>query len=129
MQAIGAASPTMGTAAACDALGVPRASVYRRRQPARPRAARAAPPRALDARERQTVLATLHSERFIDQAPAQVHATLLDEGTYLCAPRTMYRLLDAAGEVKERRLRAWIGICHEECGIRAEGRAHRPFAL
>ena len=103
MQAIGAASPTMGTAAACDALGVPRASVYRRRQPARPRAARAAPPRALDARERQTVLATLHSERFIDQAPAQVHATLLDEGTYLCAPRTMYRLLDAAGEVKERR--------------------------
>ena len=29
--------------------------------------------------------------------------TLLDEGTYLCSPRTMYRLLDAAGEVKERR--------------------------
>ena len=103
MQAIAAASPTMGTAAACDALGVPRASVYRRRQPARPRAARPAPPRALDSRERQTVLDTLHSERFIDQAPAQVHATLLDEGTYLCAPRTMYRLLDTAGEVKERR--------------------------
>ena len=103
MQAIAAASPTMGTAAACDALGVPRASVYRRRQPARPRAARPAPPRALDSRERQTVLDTLHSERFIYQAPAQVHATLLDEGTYLCAPRTMYRLLDTAGEVKERR--------------------------
>ena len=49
------------------------------------------------------MLDTLHSERFIDQAPAQVHATLLDEGTYLCAPRTMYRLLDTAGEVKERR--------------------------
>ncbi len=46
------------------------------------------------------MLDTLHSERFIDQAPAQVHATLLDEGTYLCAPRTMYRLLDTAGEVK-----------------------------
>ena len=53
--------------------------------------------------ERQAVLETLHSERFLDQAPAQVHATLLDEGTYLCSPRTMYRLLDAAGEVKERR--------------------------
>ena len=103
MAAVETASPMMGTAAACDALGVPRASVYRRRQPARPRAARPAPPRALDARERQTVLDTLHSERFIDQAPAQVHATLLDEGTYLCAPRTMYRLLDTAGEVKERR--------------------------
>ena len=49
------------------------------------------------------MLETLHSERFLDQAPAQVHATLLDEGTYLCSPRTMYRLLDAAGEVKERR--------------------------
>ena len=84
MAAVETASPMMGTAAACDALGVPRASVYRRRQPARPRAARPAPPRALDARERQTVLDTLHSERFIDQAPAQVHATLLDD---LCAPR------------------------------------------
>ena len=103
MTAVETARATMGTAAACDALGIARASVYRRRQPARPRAARPAPPRALDARERQTVLDTLHSERFLDQAPAQVHATLLDEGTYLCAPRTMYRLLDTAGEVKERR--------------------------
>jgi putative transposase len=49
------------------------------------------------------VLETLHSERFLDAAPAQVHATLLDEGTYLCSPRTMYRLLDTAGEIKERR--------------------------
>jgi len=49
------------------------------------------------------VLETLHSERFLDQAPAQVHATLLDEGAYLCSPRTMYRLLDAAHEIKERR--------------------------
>jgi len=48
------------------------------------------------------VLDLLHT-RFIDQAPAQVHATLLDEGTYLCSPRTMYRILDAAHEVKERR--------------------------
>jgi putative transposase len=84
-------------------LGVARASVYRRRQPARPKAPRPAPPRTLDAGERQAVLDTLHSERFIDQAPAQVHATLLDEGTYLCSPRTMYRLLAAAGEVQERR--------------------------
>ncbi len=103
MQAIEAASDTMGTAAACDALGVARASVYRQRQPARPLAARPTPPRALDPVERQAVLEMLHSERFLDQAPAQVHATLLDEGTYLCSPRTMYRLLDTAGEVKERR--------------------------
>ena len=47
--------------------------------------------------------ASAHDTRFIDQAPAQVHATLLDEGTYLCSPRTMYRVLDAAHEIKERR--------------------------
>jgi putative transposase len=60
------------------------------------------PPRALEPIERQTVLDLLHT-RFVDQAPAQVHAALLDEGTYVCSPRTMYRLLDAAGEIKERR--------------------------
>ncbi len=102
MQAIAAASPTLGTAAACDALGVSRASVYRQRQPARPPAVRPAPPRALTVVERHDVLDLLHT-RFIDQAPAQVHATLLDEGTYLCSPRTMYRVLDAAHEIKERR--------------------------
>jgi putative transposase len=58
---------------------------------------------ALDERERQLVLATLHSERFVDLAPTEVYATLLDEGTYLCSIRTMYRLLQSQGEVKERR--------------------------
>ncbi|MCC7241466.1 MAG: IS3 family transposase, partial [Acidobacteria bacterium] len=103
MTAVQTASTTLGTAAACDALGVSRAGVYRRRQPARAPAPRPTPPRALAAVERQTVLDTLDSPRFLDQAPAQVHATLLDEGTYLCSPRTMYRVLEAAGEVKERR--------------------------
>jgi putative transposase len=56
----------------------------------------------LDPTERQDLLDLLHT-RFIDQAPAQVHATLLDEGVYLCSPRTMYRVLDDAGEIKERR--------------------------
>jgi putative transposase len=103
MTAVETARETLGTAAACDALGVSRASVYRRRQPAPVLAPRPAPPRALDPEERQRVLATLDSERFLDQAPAQIHATLLDEGTYLCSPRTMYRVLDAAHEIKERR--------------------------
>ena len=56
----------------------------------------------MDPIERQGILDVLHT-RFIDQASAQIHATLLDEGTYLCSPRTMYRVLDAAHEVKERR--------------------------
>jgi len=103
MQAIETARGTMGTAAACAALDVSRASVYRQRQPVRPPAARPAPPRALAPGERHVVLDTLHAERFLDQAPAQVHAALLDEGVYLCSPRTMYRILDSAHELKERR--------------------------
>jgi len=53
--------------------------------------------------ERRVVLDLLHSERFIDTAPAEIYATLLDEGTYFCSQRTMYRILEEAGEVRERR--------------------------
>jgi len=49
------------------------------------------------------VLEVLHSERFVDQSPAEVYATLLDEGTYLCSIRTLYRILAEHQEVKERR--------------------------
>ncbi len=50
------------------------------------------------------MLAELHSERFADSSPAQVWATLLDEGRYLASERTMYRLLAARhGGVRERR--------------------------
>ena len=67
---------------------------------------RAPSPRALGTTERQAVLDVLHSERFVDQSPAEVHATLLEEQTYLCSPRTMYRVLAAADEVRERRAQA-----------------------
>jgi putative transposase len=49
------------------------------------------------------VLAVLHEPRFVDLAPAEVYATLLDEGRYLCSERTMYRVLAAHQEVRERR--------------------------
>jgi len=103
MTAVTHAAAALGTAPACRPLGLPRASLSRGRRPVAVVRPRPAPPRALDPLERQAVLETLHSERFLDQAPAQVHATLLDEGTYVCSPRTMYRLLDGAGEIKERR--------------------------
>ena len=72
----------VGTAAACEALGVPRASFYRDQHPCSelPRAGRPSPPRALTTSERQQVLEQLNSPRFVDQAPRQVYATLLDEG-------------------------------------------------
>ena len=94
------------TSALCASVGVARAAFYRRQRPAAstpPRAARAASPRALRPRERQAVLDVLHSDRFVDQSPVEVHATLLEEQTDLCSPRTMYRLLAAVGEVRERR--------------------------
>jgi putative transposase len=91
-------------APACEALGVSRATLYRRRRhQMRVRCARARPDRALDSAERQLVLDELHSPRFVDKAPAQVWAILLDEGTYHCSVRTMYRVLAKQGEVRERR--------------------------
>ena len=92
------------TTEACEALGVARSTLYRKRQPATPEPKRRPRPhRALDETEREEVLGALHCERFVDKAPAQVWATLLDEGTYLCSIRTMYRILEEHGEVRERR--------------------------
>ena len=99
-------APDEGTAAACRAMGVSRATLYRRRNPARD-ASCGRPtrrqPRALDEAERRRVLDLLHSPQFVDQAPAAVHAAILDEGQYLCSVRTMYRILHDAHEVRERR--------------------------
>ena len=108
MQAVEQLAPTSGTAPACAALGVARATLYRSRSRGKAAVPVSAPvershPRALDAEERQAVLRTLHSDRFVDQAPAAVYAALLDEGRYLCSERTIYRLLEGAGEVRERR--------------------------
>jgi putative transposase len=100
-----AVAPEIGMVQACRALGVSRATAYRHRQPARiasPRTAHRSPLALSDA-ERASVLAELHSERFADASPAQVYATLLDEGTYLASQRTMYRILAANAEVRERR--------------------------
>jgi putative transposase len=88
MIAVNDATTAMGTEPACRALGLSRATRYRGRRPAGVARPRPAPPRALATVERHGVLDLLHT-RFVDQAPAQVHATLLDEGTYLCSPRTM----------------------------------------
>ena len=88
----------------CRALGLSRATLHRREHPRPERTLpRPTPPRALSPIERQTVRDVLHSERFVDKAPAQVVATLLDEDVYHCSTRTMYRVLDATREVRERR--------------------------
>ena len=100
-------STELGTAVACRAFGVPRASLYRRRQRgADPAPTRPSAPshRALGEAERGQVLDLLHSERFVDKAPTQVCAALLErKNRYLCSVGTMYRILDANQEVRERR--------------------------
>jgi putative transposase len=106
MSAVTETSPALGVAPACQALSLARSAWYRHRArlraPVQP-AVRPSPPRALAPEELRQVLDVLHSERFIDHAPRQVWATLLDEGAHLCSVRTMYRILEANDESRERR--------------------------
>jgi putative transposase len=96
----------VGVAPACLALGVSRATLYRQRSLPTPsaRKGRPKPQRSLPVAEQQQVLAWLNSERFMDCSVAEVYATLLDEGTYLCSIRTMYQTeVGAHGETQQRR--------------------------
>jgi putative transposase len=105
MEAANGLMKQLGITPALVALGLSPATFYRRQKPCdhasekldRPH------PRALSALEEQSVLAVLHSERFVDRAPAQIVATLLSEQQYLCSERTMYRVLANHQEVRERR--------------------------
>ena len=86
----------VGVAPACQALGVSRATFYRRqRSTPGHQQPRPTPARALCEAEREQILDVLAGPRFVDRAPAEVVATLLDEGHYLCSERTMYRILAA----------------------------------
>jgi putative transposase len=86
---------------ACKALGLPRASFYRSgHQDYIPPTKRHSPRRLAE------VLSVLSSERFCDVAPAEVFATLLDEGIYLCSERTMYRVLHRNSGSTQRRQKA-----------------------
>jgi putative transposase len=106
MKAVTELSTHTGKTAACEALGVSKATYYRhqgKKASASDDTKRPAPPLALSKDEEQQVLDALHEERFWDRNPYHVYATLLDEGTYLCSVRTMYRILAKNNEVRERR--------------------------
>jgi putative transposase len=102
MNAITALGSSVGTRGACAALDVQHSRYYRFRRP-RPLARRAPPPLKLSATERRRIHELLVSPAFVDQAPATVVANLLDDGTYLCSARTMYRILHKHRQVRERR--------------------------
>lgn len=103
MAAIGDLSQQVGRVASCQSLVMPRSSYYRHLKPSDACSRLRIPPLKLSDSEREQVLNTLNSERFMDQAPASIVASLLDEGIYLCAERTMYRLLAENNQLKERR--------------------------
>ena len=106
MEAAKRLSEHVGAVEACKGLTLPRASFYRHFKSPHLRVVaqdRRNSHRALSAQERQQVLDIMHSERFVDQAPREIYATLLDEGVYLCSVSTMYRILAQQGEVRERR--------------------------
>ena len=104
----------VGLQRGCKAMGVSRASFYRRRQrneaPTTERPARTSP-RSLSTEQRIQVRDTLNGERFMDKAPREVYATLLDAGEYLCSVRTMYRLLREDKALRERRNQLRHGMC------------------
>jgi putative transposase len=96
--------PVFGVSRTCDALGISRATYYRRQQaPEKPAGTTRKSPRALSEDEEKKVLAHLAGERFADKSVAEAYHTLLDEGTYLCSRRTMSRVLKRHKAVKERR--------------------------
>jgi len=109
-EAIDQLVPLVGTDAALHAVGVTRATWYRRHrkspQPERPERIATPQPRALSAVERKQIRAVLESDEFVDEAPATVYAKLLDQGIYLGSVATMYRILHEHDEVRERRRQA-----------------------
>ncbi len=98
--------PSFGVTPVLEALGLSVATHYRKqgesRQQAQVKRCRISH-RGLSEEETQAVLRVLHEDRFVDVAPAEVYATLLDEGVYIASERTMYRILEANDEVRERR--------------------------
>jgi putative transposase len=105
-------APALGIGAACRAMGVPRDAPERARRrhprenfvgPPLMRPARRRPRLSLAHEENQLILDTLNSDRFVDVAPAAVHAVLLDEGVYLGSVRTFHRRLAALGSAGDRR--------------------------
>jgi len=97
-------APALGVTITCAAFGVARSSYYRKRAPVYgPKEHRRSPPRRIPESERKAVLDVLHEERFVDLAPAQVFATLLEENRYLCSLRSMHRILGENSESRERR--------------------------
>ncbi len=104
MKAVAATQSKVGIKACCEALNMPRATYYRWKKPISTESKiRKSHPSSLTEEERQDVLDLLHNDTYQDMPPLAVYTDLLDQNTYLCSVRTMYRILENEGEVVERR--------------------------
>ena len=104
----------VGVQPVVDALGLSRATFYRRRLGPTPIRKPSPPPaRSLTSEERTEVLDVLHSDEYLDASPAEVYSDMLSNGKRICSIRTMYRVLESANEVRERRNRARLPVYHK----------------
>jgi len=122
---------TLGVAPACRALAVPRpATTDGTRPKPRPRAAPSGAP-GLAAGGTPARAGRAHRRAVADLPPAEVYATLLDEGTFLCSIRTMYRVLQdhvqvqvtaplQLGDVHDH---SWLGAVASNSGAAYRGNA------
>ena len=106
-QAIQALTPVVGVRAGCTAVGESQARYYRRHRksppPAKPERLPKPQPRALSDYERKEVLNVMNCEEYVDESPWTIYHRELDRGNYLASVPTMYRILRAVDQVKERR--------------------------
>lgn len=102
MEAVRTRPPVVSLSSACGALGVSRATLYRRGRGPKVAICRVSH-RKLSDSERALVLATVNEERFMDMAPAEIHAQMLREGVYRCSLRTMHRILASNRQQLARR--------------------------
>jgi putative transposase len=96
-------APRYGVQLVAEAMDLSAATLWRRFRPPVPKGHRASPHSVLAPAEELAILDVLHGDRFVDVAPAEVVATLMDEGQYLGSTRTFYRVLAKHQEIKERR--------------------------
>jgi len=101
-------SAEIGVSNACKSVEIARSSYYyhfrkyRKKGSEKPHEKRE-PAWTLSSTEREQALEALHSDEYIDSAPHQIYARLLDKGIYICSISTMYRILREQDEVRERR--------------------------
>jgi putative transposase len=110
---------------ACTAIGMPRATYYRvktdKGAPSANIKTRKKSSLALSLNEREQVLNTLYSERFVDRSPGEVFHVLLDENVYMCSERSMYRILKAKNETGDRRLKRGLRHNYKKPELLATG--------